>query len=270
MLWRSMNPDYTTITERPGGKILPIQLQRLYQRYKFATQYCQNKDVLEVACGSGSGLALLSRFARSVKGGDIEDGNLKVAQETYHDTPDIALFKLDAHHLTFDDNSFDVILLYEALYYLKEPACFLKESHRVLRDQGTVIICTANKDWPDFNPSPFSHKYFSVPELKDLFEAHGFSVHFFAAFPDHKKSATDQIKSFIKRLAIKLHLMPKTMAGKAKLKRLFFGKLTTYPRKLHNGLTDYIEPVAIPANQPDNIHTAIFAVATRQSINESK
>lgn len=257
-----MKPDYTTITELPGGDILPIQLQRLYQRYNFATTYCKDKDVLEVACGSGSGLALLSQYARTVTGGDIEDSNIKTASQTYQDTPQISLLKLDAHNLAFADNSLDVVLLYEAIYYLQDPSRFLSECRRVLRHNGVVIICTANKDWPDFNPSPFSHKYFSVPELRDLLLSHGFAVNFFASFPHHCDTPSEKIKSCIKRLAVKMHLMPKTMAGKAKLKRLFFGKLTPYPRKLQDGLTPYLEPVAIPADQIDKVHTAIFAVAT--------
>lgn len=29
-------------------------------------------------------------------------------------------------------------------------------------------MCTVNKDWDDFNPSPYSYKYFSAPELYKL------------------------------------------------------------------------------------------------------
>lgn len=254
-------PDYTTVTELPGGKILPLQLKRLYQRYKFAAVYCQDRDVLEVGCGSGTGLGILARTARSVIAGDIEEGNLKYARETYQNQTNVKIMRLDAHCLNFPPLSFDVILLFEAIYYLQSPELFLNEARKILKPKGKVIICTANKDWPDFNPSPFSTRYFSVPEMSDLFASHGFRVNFFAAFPDHHDTLPAKVKSLIKRTAVKFHLMPKTMRGKAALKKFFFGKLVDYPGQLTENITEYIAPQPIPENQRDCLHTAIFAVA---------
>jgi ubiquinone/menaquinone biosynthesis C-methylase UbiE len=74
-------------------------------------------------------------------------------------------FTIDAHNLPFDDKSFDVVILYEAIYYLEHPERFIEEARRVLRENGTLLICTANKDWSGFNPSPYTYKYFSAPEL---------------------------------------------------------------------------------------------------------
>ena len=76
---------------------------------------------------------------------------------------------------------------------------------------ATIIICTVNKDWEGFNPSPHSFKYFSVPELFSL---------------------KGKVISQIKQLAVKFHLIPKTMKGKEKLKRLFFGKLHPLPPEI--------------------------------------
>jgi len=45
--------DYSLITEFPGLQATQEQLERLYQRYHFAKQFAPEKDVLEVACGSG-------------------------------------------------------------------------------------------------------------------------------------------------------------------------------------------------------------------------
>ena len=184
----NMSVNYSTVTELPGSLVARLQLERAYNRYKFASTFCKGKDVLEVACGGGQGLGLLSRSANRVVGADCEKDNLLHAYSTYAGRDDLEIVELDAHDLKFDDNSFDVILLYEAIYYLESPEQFLKECRRLLRGGGRLIICTANKDWVDFNPSPYSYRYFSVPELRQLCEEPGFDVQFFGAHPDYRNT----------------------------------------------------------------------------------
>jgi SAM-dependent methyltransferase len=139
------------------------------------------------------------------------------------------LVRLDAHELPFRTECFDVILLYEAIYYLDKPECFLQECRRILRSGGTVLICTANREWSDFNPSPFSTRYFSAAELSDLLQQFGFHVEVRGACPVAAETARDRIVSIVKHLAVRFHLIPKTMKGKEFLKRVFLGRLVTMP-----------------------------------------
>ncbi|MBI2500397.1 MAG: class I SAM-dependent methyltransferase [Deltaproteobacteria bacterium] len=254
-------PDYSTITELPDSLVMPIQIRRTYSRYLFGSLYCEGRDVLEVACGGGQGLGLLAKKARKVVGGDYEEKNLAYARQTYKGQGKIEIVSLDAHDLKLPDRSFDVILLYEAIYYLHSPEKFLQECRRVLRPGGVLILCTANKDWPDFNPSPFSHRYFSVPELNRFLGENGFRPKFYGAFPDDPAEGS-RLRSLIKKVAVKLHLIPKTMKGKVLLKRLFFGGLVKLPWELKEGDATYEEPVALPADQVDTVHTALYAVGT--------
>jgi ubiquinone/menaquinone biosynthesis C-methylase UbiE len=252
-------PDYSTITELPESNVTPLQLERAYSRYMFGALFCKGKDVLEVACGGGQGLALLAQHAKKVVGGDIEENNLAYARDTYRDDRCVQVVRLDAQNLTFDDDSFDVVLLYEAIYYLEDPEQFMSECVRVLRSRGMIVICTANQDWPGFNPSPFSRSYFSVPELSRLCEKYGLKVELYGAFPDNSTA----IKSFLKKVAVRLHLIPGTMKGKVLLKKIFYGSLVTLPKKLQQGSFSYTPPVLIPSDHIDSTHTAIFAVARK-------
>ena len=174
--------DYTTVTELPGQRATREQLERLYHRYKFASKFCGDKDVLEVACGAGQGLGYLEKVAKKVVGGDIDENNLRFAISHYKGRQNIEVRALDAHQLTFEDKSFDVVILYEAVYYLVEPERFVAETRRVLREGGVLLIATVNKDWSEFNPSPLSTHYFSVPELAKLIQSNGFKVEFYGAF----------------------------------------------------------------------------------------
>ncbi|MDP6054050.1 MAG: class I SAM-dependent methyltransferase, partial [Candidatus Latescibacteria bacterium] len=80
----------------------------------------------------------------------------------------VPVLRLDGHSLPFKNDSFDVIILYEAIYYLKEVGCFLEECRRILRSGGHLLICSANKEWDGFNASPYSHTYFSISELNSI------------------------------------------------------------------------------------------------------
>lgn len=252
--------EYGDVTEIPDTKASLEQLQRLFTRYRFASEFCKDKDVLEVACGAGIGLGYLARFAKRVVGGDIDENNLRFAIKTYAGRNNINIKPLDAHNLPFDNKSFDVVILYEAIYYLAKPEKFINEACRVLKDKGVLIICTANKDWSGFNPSPYTYKYFSAPELFFLLKEKGFDVKMFADCPAFN-SFKDKIISPIKQAAVKLHLIPKTMKGKEKLKRIFFGKLKPIPPEITNGIADYTPPVPISYNNSNSQFKVLFAVA---------
>jgi SAM-dependent methyltransferase len=226
-------PDFTTVTEITGNKVTEEQIERMYTRYRFALDFCENKDVLEIACGSGQGLGLLAKKAHKVVGGDIDENNLKLAIEHYKNRSNIELKILDAHQLQFDNESFDVIILYEAIYYLREPASFVKEAWRVLRKGGVLLVCTANKDCPGFNPSPYSYRYLSAPELFNLLKENGFiNIALFGDLLLRNENLQGEILSLIKRIAVRLHIIPKTMKGKEFLKRIFFGKLELLPPEI--------------------------------------
>jgi hypothetical protein len=100
---------------------------------------------------------------------------------------------------------------------------FLWETYRVLRGGGVLLIATVNKDWAEFNSSPFSTRYFSVPELGKLLEDFGFNINFYGAFLALPKGLKEKTVALIKKIAVALHLILKTMKGKEFLKRIFFG-----------------------------------------------
>jgi ubiquinone/menaquinone biosynthesis C-methylase UbiE len=256
-----MTPEYIHVTEIPGNKASAEQIERLYHRYHFASAFCQGKEVLEVACGAGMGLGYLARAAHKVVGGDIDEKLVELAQGHYAGRSNIELKTLDAQRLPFPDGSFDLLLLYEAIYYLPEPEKFVEEAFRVLRADGMLIVCTVNKEWPDFNPSPFSTKYLSALELDFLFRARFPNVDLYGAFPVETASLKSRLLSFVKRGAIRLHLMPKTMKGKELFKRIFFGDLKSIPPEIKEGLATYNLPVKIIVDSPSRLFKIIYAIA---------
>lgn len=256
--------DYSLITESPGLKASKEQIERLYQRYHFARQFAKYKDVFEVACGSGIGLGYLAEVAGKVVGGDIEKKNLVFAKKHYQNSNGkIGVDLIDAHDLPFSEKRFGLVLLYEAIYYLKDPQKFVSETIRVLQKNGTLIICTVNKDWEDFHPSPYTHQYFSVPELYTLLKYKFSEVKIYGAFPVERNGIKNRIVSFIKHIAIGYNLIPGSLEARAYLKRIFMGKLEPLPEEIYENMAPYEPPVEVAANRSNKDFKIIYAVARK-------
>ncbi len=254
--------DYLSVTELSGDEVSQEQVERLCNRYFWAGQYCRGKDIIEAACGTGQGLGYLSRLSKSLVGGDYSNEILKRAKSHYGDR--VVLKQFDAQEMPFSDNSADVIILFEAIYYIPSVEKFLKECRRILRNNGKVLIATANRDLPDFNPSPYSHQYFGVVELGRIFAAHGFSTEFFGDTPVTSLTLRQKILRPVKKLAVKFGLIPKTMGGKKLLKRLVFGGLIKMPPEIAEGMCLYRPPTPLAISHPDRIHKVIYCAATLQ------
>lgn len=256
--------DYSLITEAPGLQATDEQLARLYQRYHFARKFAKDKDVLEVACGSGMGLGYLAKVARKVVGGDIETKNVSSAEQYYKGRQHIDIELMDAHRIEWPDKSFDLVLLYEAIYYLKEAEKFIFEAERILRDDGVLIICTVNKDWEDFHSSDYAYKYFSPPELYDLLKNKFKEIKLYGAFAVEKKGLKDKVVSLIKRSAVRFDLIPGSLKARAYLKRIFMGKLIPLPEEVYEDMAPYTEPTPIASDLPTKDFKIIYAVAKKR------
>lgn len=255
-----MTSDYLDVTELSGDEVSVEQVERMCHRYYWAASFCEGKDVLEVACGAGQGLGYLDEHAKSLTAGDYSEPILAIAREHYRDR--INLRQFDAQNMPFGDASVDVIILFEAIYYLPSPERFVEECRRVLRSKGKVLIATANKDLYDFNPSPYSHRYFGGAELCTLFGLHGFEVELFGYMPVSALPWRQKILRPVKRTAVRFGLIPDSMAGKKLLKKLVFGEMMKMPAEITGGMFPCDEPAVLAPNEPDIRHKVLYCVAS--------
>lgn len=195
----------------------------LQTRYSLAAESCEGKDVLEIACGAGMGLGLLASKARRLVAGDFSELLLRRARQHYGSR--VTFVRLDAHSLPFPDSFFDIVLCFEAIYYLSDPRRFVMECRRILRPSGTLIVCAANPACPGFNPSPYSNRYFSANELWLLFAEAQFRTAVYGAFPFLGIALREKAIALVRSAAARLHVFPRSMKGKELLKRTFYGKL---------------------------------------------
>lgn len=234
------------------------QIKRLIQRYVWAAEQSDGCTVLDVACGTGPGLGLISARGGTVVGTDIDEQSLKRAKHHYRER--FALLKCDAQELPFADESFDVVSMFEALYYLSNSDRFFSECRRVLRPGGKLLISTANKDLYDFNSSPYSTAYLNAPDLAARLAQCGFVTRFFAGDDTRDSRAITKTTRWLRFLAVRLRVIPGSMRGKRFLRRLVFGKLTPLPSELTGAEAGYEAPSPIPATK-NSTHRILYCLA---------
>ncbi len=255
-----MTSEFVNVTEIEGQRISAEQLERTCHRYYWAQSMAAGRDVLEVGCGAGQGLGLLKLSARAVVAGDVSAEVLETAKKTYGAAIPLSVF--GAESLPFVDESFDIILMFEALYYINHVEKFFAEARRVLRPNGKLLIVTANKDLYDFSPSPYSTRYLGVTELARELGRNGFTSQFGGLIDTRTVSIRQRILRPVKGVVTRLGLMPKTMHGKAWMKKLFFGEMAVMPADLTQIAFQYDQPVPIPADRADLTHKVIYCSAT--------
>jgi len=253
--------DYLAVTELAGDEVSREQIERLCHRYYWAGDYCRGRDVAEVACGTGQGLGYLAALAKSLRAGDYSSDILAIGRRHYGDR--VRLEQFDAQRMPYEDCSLDIVMIFEAIYYLPSFERFLDECRRVLRAGGRLLIATANKDLYDFSVSPFSVKYYGVVELGEALARRGFSAEFFGDTPVAEVSFKQKLLRPVKKLAVASGLMPKSMAAKKMLKRLVFGELVRMPAEITAGMVPYQPPARLAEGEPDRRHKVILCAATR-------
>lgn len=254
-----MNEDFVSVTELAGDEVSAEQVERICRRYFWAAEYCRGKDVLEAACGTGQGVGYLEGLARTITAGDYSETILAMARKHYGER--FAFRQFDAQDMPYPDASFDVVILFEAIYYLRDAFKFFAECRRLLRPGGVLLIASANKDLYDFNPSPHSFRYFGVLELNSELQKFGFTCQCFGDSPIEAASLRQKLLRPVKMIASRLGLIPKSMSAKKLLKRFVFGSLVKMPAEIRDDSCPHVAPEALPADRPDTRHKVLFCAA---------
>ncbi|WP_299264098.1 class I SAM-dependent methyltransferase [Halorientalis sp.] len=106
----------------------------------------EDRNVLEIACGTGRFTVMLAERGANVVGLDISGPMLQQGREKAKRVgvaENMNLMRGDAGRLPFPDDSFDSVLAMRFFHLADQPASFLSEIRRVSRDQ--VFFDTFNR-----------------------------------------------------------------------------------------------------------------------------
>ena len=135
----------------PHVELYPSR-QRLVEQYLSYTKSLQGRTILDYGCGRGDmALRYLKAGAARVCAIDISRVYVDDAQRRARDAgfgEDRAEFAvMDAHLMTFPDESFDLVAGWSILHHLDSQVA-MKEIHRVLKPGGRVLLWEPLLDHP--------------------------------------------------------------------------------------------------------------------------
>jgi len=196
-------PEYCRKTRQP--KLL--DWEEGYIRRLLSHMVASDPLILDVGCADGRHCLLIERNGGESIGIDLSENMLEEAHRHY---PAGDFRKMDMRSLLFEDDSFDGIWSSGSIYHIMKSDIrkVIGEFRRVLRADGAVGINfklgegEGLEDNPkSYGGSPRYFAYYSVQNMKDLFEGSGFEELESCTFPEDIFSNTIQQMWF--RLASK-------------------------------------------------------------------
>ncbi|WP_020595676.1 class I SAM-dependent methyltransferase [Spirosoma panaciterrae] len=153
----------TEITSAEIASDNPVH-QRLLFPYVEAAQMVSG-NVLEIGCGWGRGLELLTKAATHYTGIDKNQDLINALQAEY---PQSTFISANIPPLrTLADNTFDYIVTFQVIEHIENDDLFVKEAHRVLKPGGKLLLTTVNKSF-SLTRNPWHVREYYADGLKDL------------------------------------------------------------------------------------------------------
>lgn len=161
------------------------ELERIF--LAFLTGKTEGAEIIEVGAGLGGIAAHRIRDAKRIVATDLSDTALNTAREFFKGRRELSFVQMDSEALTFPDQSFDIAISKEVIEHLPNPTHNLKCMHRVLRQNGILVLSTPNADsfhlrmnrklgHPDFMCSGDHIREYSYTEMINMLGDAGFEV----------------------------------------------------------------------------------------------
>jgi ubiquinone/menaquinone biosynthesis C-methylase UbiE len=205
---------------------------------------------------------LLADSASSVVGLDYTASVLAHARQA----TSVPLVQGDAQQLPFASGRFDLILCFEAIYYLADYHDFLAECHRVLGAGGQLLLCQSNPDWPDFVPGALTSHYPSLTELTASLQQAGFgALQWGGILPITASTARQRATHWVRRWVLASGILPLLGPFRPLLQRVSYGQMHPLPPMIDAEWVATwqtgVMPTPLPPGERDRVHRVIYVEA---------
>ncbi|MDP3728021.1 MAG: class I SAM-dependent methyltransferase [bacterium] len=207
--------DYATKIEKSQ------KLQNFQHVLKKIKELKPQGKFMDIGCATGVFLDMAQKEGYDVVGVDVSEFACQYASENFG----IKTLNGKLEDLHLEDNSFDIITMWDVVEHVPDPHTFLREVHRVLKDDGIIFILTINdsslmgwmaegiylgsfKTISTFTQMihPIHHNYhFKEKHLQQYLNINGFSL----AWKEKSEMPVENIEgnTFVKGMAHVLYFM---------------------------------------------------------------
>ncbi len=135
--WQRLAPRYDKIINRDSDTYEAI-LEWLIPELN------PEMNVLELASGTGAVSLKAAPHVKKLTGCDITEAMVAIAESKAEASgiTNCEFLVQDAYHLDFDDNTFDMVIITNALHVMANPELVIREARRVLKDRGLLYVPT--------------------------------------------------------------------------------------------------------------------------------
>ena len=99
-------------------------------------------EVVEFGCGTGYFTRVIAKNAKSILAADLSDEMLQVANKKLKNFENVIIKKLDCTESYLPSEGFDTVFMANLIHTIKNPDKSIKESHRILKKDGLLLIST--------------------------------------------------------------------------------------------------------------------------------
>ena len=165
----------------------------------------EGEKILDVACGRGTLSLKIAERGCEVHGVDISEDAIKGAKRLAEREKIVCEFEVgSAEDLPYADGYFDKVICSSSLEHFKDDIKALKEMHRVLKPNGSVVLTTDSFNYPISEELKEKHReiayvvnYYTAEKLKEQFGIEGFEMN------RSKYLLNSRITSFFFKIGIK-------------------------------------------------------------------
>lgn len=191
------------------------QFDRAQELLKFL-DLRESSSVLDIGCGYGNIIAEISQKASLGKsiGLDASPSMIQLAREKYPSSiyPNLEFIEAKAEEMNFNENSFDAIICFSCLLWVREPKKALDLMCKMLRPGGLLLILTYLKEsayisflektleeFSSYKNLSAVHTMLSIEEYESILTSHQMQLDEFRPEWRHSKyNRLEDLKAYLK------------------------------------------------------------------------